>query len=168
MEYRQYSQRVITGYKSLYITSFPRTIIYEWFGDFDVNESLQEDKSYVQEIKLKMPYADRDALMRLDVVLNTRVRVITEAYSGKLKMYGVMSGLETEVKTYSGGSQNSFNGYELKMSGIEEFESHFLSGLESANFYLSDDVIAACFLSSSSEPASSSAIYSLCNIVQTV
>lgn len=160
-----YDVRSIIGYRNGLITSFPITQIYEFKGqDITLDESINEDGSYNQEISIKLISQDLASAQLMTMLMKNKVFAITTDYLGNNKVSGILNGMDVEVKANNGGSKVDFNGYDVSLSGVEEFKSPFVGDLDNAG--LTDKTQTfGCLLASSSRPASLSNKVSDCNVV---
>lgn len=160
-----YDVRTIIGYRDLLITSFPITQIYEFKGqDITLNETLNENGSYSQDISIKLVSQDLASAHLLSMLMKNKVFAITTDYLGNNKVSGILNGMDVEVTANGGGSKVDFNGYDVSLKGEEEFKSPFVNDLDNTGLTdKSQDF--GCLLASSDRPSSLSNKVSDCNVV---
>lgn len=165
MTYVEYDVRSIVGYRDLFITSFPPTQIYKYEGNqktFD--ETYNEDGYYIQEINIRLIDQNIQTAQLLSILLKNKVRAVVTDWKGNRKLAGVINGLDVEVTTNTGGGKSDFNGYSIKLTGLEELQSPFITSLEDAGI-TEEDLGLSCILSSSDRPSSISDLVSSCNSI---
>lgn len=160
-----YDVRAIIGYRDLLITNFPQTQIYEFKGsEITLSETINEDRSYQQEISIKLIKQDLASAQLISQLAKNKVFAITKDYLGNNRISGILNGLDVEITAKGGGSKVDFNGYELTLTGVEEFKSPFVIDLDNAG--LTDKQLEyGCLLASSDKPASLSNKVSDCSTI---
>lgn len=148
------------------LVSFPESIFFKWQGeDISFEENGNDDDGYTQEVEIRLPKKDLDTLRLVSSLLGGNVRVIVETRSGVFKMLGLYSGLEVEINGNSGTTHESFSGYEVSFSGLEEFESPYIENFTTGKYYDGDISDRSCLLSSSNKLSSTPLKSSDCNVV---
>lgn len=165
MTYVEYDVRSIIGYRDLFITSFPESQIYKYEGQQkSFTENYNEEGFYSQEINMKLIKQDLSSAQLLSILVKNKVRAVIVDWLGNIRLAGCVNGMDAELKSVSGGSKVDFSGYEIRLSGEEEFKAPFVSNLDGSG--LTDkDVDLGCLLASSDRPASLSNKVSDCNAV---
>lgn len=164
--YVHYSPNLILNYKSMVVTGFPDTQFYEYKGvqkSFD--ETFRDDGGYDQELSIKLVKQDYLTANKLSLIFNGKVRALVVYNSGKIRFAGVHNGLDATVNAISGGGKSDFNGYEIRLNGMEPLSAPFLLAFPGYGLFDSD-ITTGCLLASSSNPASMSVKISDCNVVQ--
>lgn len=165
MDFVPYVNVLMTGYGSHTITSFPNTLIFEVEGTGrTANESFR-DGAYEQTITVNLAKQDASTLNLVEAMKNRRMRAITTDHKGVNKIYGLKNGVHTDYSVKSGSAKGEFNGYEVTMTGMEEYKAHFISNITSAGF-LTEGLTYGCLLSSSGRPSSIGDLVSSCNVLQ--
>lgn len=166
--YTYYAPNLIINYKSMVVTGFPDTQFYEYKGvQKTFEENIRDDGGYDQELTIKLLKQDYLTVNKLSLILNSRLRAVVIYNSGKIKVAGLHNGLDASVSALSGGSKSDFNGYELKLTGVEEYPAPFLRAFPGYGFY-DDEVGVGCLLASSGNVSSLGNKVSDCNVVQEI
>lgn len=165
MPYVYHSPRQLVGYRTLNLTSFPNTLIYEYVGENMIFTESFNEGQHQQNITLNLVKQEITAAQQMTVLFNNKVRIIVEDNKGLLRVAGLHNGMDVELKSNTGGGKGSFNGYELTFSGIEEFKAPFISGLAAVGFF-TEGLAYGCLLSSSGLPSSIADLVSSCNVLQ--
>jgi hypothetical protein len=162
--YVDYDVREIQGYRDQLITSFPVTQMYEYEGQgktFD--ETINDEMNYDQTLRMRLIKQDLLTAGVLNELVKNKVRALIQDRLGRYRLVGCVNGLDVELRAQTGGNKADFNGYELTLTGSEEFQSPFVASLESTG--LTDkDVDLECILASSDKLASLSNKVSDCNV----
>lgn len=163
--YVDYDVRDISGYRDQLITSFPNTQMYLYEGQQkQFTETLDDDGSYTQDFTMRLIKQDLLTSGVLNELVKNKVRALIQDRLGRYRILGCINGLDVELKAQSGGSKVDFNGYEITLTGNEEFKAPFVESLESTG--LTDrQVDLDCILASSSKLASISVKVSDCNVI---
>lgn len=161
--YVDYDVREIQGYRDQLITSFPLTQMYLYEGqNKSFEENINNEMSYDQTITMRLIKQDLLTAGTLNEIVKNKVRAMILDRMGKYRLVGCVNGLDVELKSQLGGNKADFNGYELTLTGSEEFQAPFVESLESTG--LTDrSVDLECILASSDRLASISNIVSDCN-----
>lgn len=163
-----YASTLIIGWKDMVVTGFPDTRFFQYEGrqqSFD--ETMREDGGYDQEVSLRLIKQDYLTIQKLSLLMHQKVRAVLVYNSGKIRFVGVHNGLDVRVNAVSGGGKSDFNGYELRLSGIEPSQAPFL--LAFPGYGLFDNAVGTgCLLASSSNPSSLGVLISDCNVVQDI
>jgi len=120
------------------LLSFPQTTYFNYAFNFSANfdNKMEEDaggKYYNESLTFSLPKIDVDYNLRK--FLKQDLRAIVRDRNGKLRLLGAYNGLECDgIKATTGNAKNSFNGYEITLSGKEERESLYINNLEDAGF----------------------------------
>ncbi len=163
IDYVNYPNHLMTGYKNMLLTSFPTSLIFDYEGTSkNANENLNGD-AYSQNISFKMSKQDIVTNQNVMLLFKKRVRAITVDWKGKIKIYGLHNGLDVSVNITTGNSRNSFGGYKLLLEGKEQYQAPFINFLEDAGFY-TEGVLSGCLLSSSGKAASLADLVSSCSV----
>jgi len=163
MDYIYYGINLLGGYKSMTLSSFPVTKIFEYkSNNISVSENGIEGIS--QRISFFMPKQDLPTTQLISLLSNKRLRAITIDYKGRAKIYGLKNGLDCDVNITSGASKQDRNGYEIKLDGLEQYASHFISDLQSTGFF-EDGIDFGCILASSANTSSGLGLISSCNSI---
>lgn len=161
MEYVEYPTRLMVGRKTMKLTSFPPTLIFEFEGNQkNANENYVEG-AYEQSISFTMSQQDVDTLQNVSLLMNKRLRAITVDWKAKNKVYGLVGGLDVEVMAKSGNGKADFNGYQVTLKGMEQYQAPFVDFLEDSGFF-TEGVLTGCLLSSSGRPSSLGDLVSSC------
>jgi hypothetical protein len=165
MTYVEYDVRSFVGYRDLLVTSFPTTQIYKYEGENkSFSETYNQDNYYEQDLTIRLTSQDLSSAQSLSILLKNKVRAIITDWLGNKKIVGIVNGLDVEITASGGGSKVDFNGYELRLTGLEELKAPFVSDLENAGLS-AINVDLGCLLASSDKPASLSNKVSDCNVV---
>ena len=165
MDYVRYTDALLVGYKSMTLTSFPTTLIFEYQGNQqEVIERYNED-AFEQEVKFRMSKQDLSTNRLVNLLSNKLVRVIAEDYKGGFMIYGLKNGMDVDVSLPSGSGKSDFNGYEVTIKGKEEYSAHFVSDLATVGF-VTEGVTFGELLASSSRPTSLNDSISSTSILQ--
>lgn len=135
MPYVKYSRSQIVVNGNI-LTSFPQTLIYEFYsnGSPNFSETNEQDnggKFYSQSIDLEL-----NKVHNIEKLLKKDFRIITKDNNGIYRILGLYKGLEAESLNYkSGGGKSEFNGYSISFTGKEEKPSFFIDDLEDTGFF---------------------------------
>ena len=161
-----YDWQAIIGYRNMLITDFPTTLMFEYRGqNKQFTETKGEDNSYEQEIVIRLHDQNATSVSQLGLLTEKKIRAIVVDYTGRIKVAGLHNGLEAELSVNSGGAKGDFNGYDLKLTGLEELQAPFIASFPGSGFE-KEGVVLDCLLGSSDRPGSLSDKTSSCNIVQ--
>lgn len=161
-----YDWQSIVGYRNMLLTAFPTTLMFEYRGqEKQFTETKNDDNSYGQEITVRMHEQNAASVVQLGLLTEKKIRAVVIDYNGQIKVAGLHNGLDAELNTSSGGSKGDFNGYDLKLTGLEELAAPFLNSFPGSGFE-KEGVVLDCLLASSDRPSSLSDLISSCNIVQ--
>lgn len=161
-----YSVQVIQGYKDMLLTSFPTTLFYQYEGrEQTFNEVLNDQGGYDQEIFLKLRKQSFEDVALLETLVKKSLRAVVVDNLGKIRVAGLHNGMDADLTAKAGGSRFDFNGYELKLTGVEPFSAPYLSAFPGTGF-LKTGVTLSCLMASSDRPASLSDKVSSCSVVQ--
>lgn len=159
-----YSAKIIEGYREMLITSFPTTLMFKYEGQGkSLSESINEDRSYSQEVTIRLAKQDLFTAGLLDTLLKKKVRAIVIDRLGGERVAGLHNGLDAELIVTSGGNRSDYNGYDLKLEGLEPFSAPYLASFPGSGFE-KEGVVLDCLLASSDKPASLGDKVSSCNI----
>lgn len=165
-EYIPYSQNLIVGYRDMLVSSFPTTLMFKYEGqNKSFSENIREDKGYDQEINFRMTHQNITTNQLVTILSKTLLRAVLVYNSGKIKVAGIHNGLDAEIGTSQGGSKVDFNGYDIKLTGIEPFKAPFIANFPGSGF-VKDGVEFNCLFSSSGKPSSLADKVSSCNVLQ--
>ena len=163
--YVPYSNKLIAGYKDMFLTAFPSTLMFLFEGENKTfNEEFNEG-AYDQEVNIRLTKQTFEDVALLKTLIKKRVRAIVIDRMGQTKVAGLHNGLDIEITTSSGGSRFDFTGYELRMEGSEPYSAPFLASFPGSGF-AKEGLDFGCLLASSDRPASLADKVSSCNILQ--
>jgi hypothetical protein len=162
--YVDYDVRDIQGYRDQLITSFPDTQMYLYEGQNKAfEETMNNEMSYDQKLSMRLIKQDLLTAGVLNKLVKNKVRALIQDRMGRYRLVGCVNGLDVELTAQTGGSKSDFNGYDLTMEGLEEFQAPFVESLESTG--LTERVLdLECILASSSRLSSISNRVSDCNV----
>ena len=164
-DFVEYAERLMPGRKDMLLTSFPPTLIVEFESrQKKADENYQTDK-YEQTISFTMAHQDLPTTQNLSLLLNKRVRAVIVDRKGGIKVYGLESGLDVDITVKSGGGKADFNGYEVNLKGLEQYQAPFINDLATTGFF-TEGLAFDCLLSSSGRPSSIGDLVSSCNVLQ--
>lgn len=127
------SKIIVDGSK---LITFPTTTIHA-FSVYNATftEPQTEDnggKFYTQDITFGLPKIELNPeFLKL---LNNDYRAIVKDRNGLHRIVGLYNGLISELNQTTGDTKNSFNGYNIQMTGVEILGSFFIDDLEDAGF----------------------------------
>jgi hypothetical protein len=148
------------------LTSFPTTLFYEYKGrEKTFSESLNDEGGYDQELFIRLNKQTFEDIALLETLVKKSLRCVVLDYNNRIRVAGLHNGLDAELTAKSGGSRFDFNGYELRLTGIEPFSAPYLSAFPGTGF-LKEGVTLSCLLASSDRPASLSDKVASCEVVQ--
>lgn len=166
----QYGPAAIVGYRSMLITSFPPTLMYQYEGaGIEFSETFSD--GWDQQISISMAQQTYIDSVNLMDVVNLRVRAIVVDNLGKFRVAGLHNGLDAEVRAESGKEVEGFSGYTLTLTGTEPYQAPFISAFPGGGsppltgFAKAPGYTTECYLSSSSIPSSTSQSPASCNIL---
>ena len=94
-DYVEYPKKLMVGRKSMKLTSFPVTLIFEYEGrQKSANETLSGD-TYEQEVSFTMSQQDISGLQNVQLLMKKRLRAIVVDWKAKNKVYGFDRDWET-------------------------------------------------------------------------
>jgi len=120
------SQIITEGNK---LVGFPETFIFEFHSlqNPNANQTMQENeggKYYNQNISL---FFSGSNASEIEMLQKINTRMLTLDNNGIYRVYGLYNGLQGGTITYeTGGAKNSFNGFKIDLTGMEENESYFV------------------------------------------
>lgn len=163
--YVEHNVRDVQGYRTQNITSYPSTQVYKYEGQNKTFvENLNEDGSYNQEVGLRLIKQDLATAQLLSLLIKNKVIAVIEDRLGRFRVAGCLNGLDAEINATVGSSKVDFNGYDLTLIGVEEFQAPFIVDLD--NYGITDKTVTlGCILASSDRPASLSNKVADCNAV---
>ncbi|UII79997.1 hypothetical protein [Flagellimonas sp. CMM7] len=163
-EYVQYPNKLMVGRKTMKLTSFPTTLLFEYQGNNkDAYESLNGD-FYDQTVSFRMSQQDASTISNLSLLMKSRLRAVVVDWKAKNKVYGLENGLDIEIQAKSGSGKSDFNGYEITLKGQEQFQAPFVDYLPDSGFF-TEGVLTGCLLSSSGKPSSIGDLVSSCKTI---
>jgi hypothetical protein len=125
----------------LELTSFPSTYIYKYEikgGSF--TENIQNDEQgvlYQQNCSFTLLQQDLLTTNELDNITKIDLRYIVEFNDGTFKIGGLYNGAKiTSLDLTSGGSKQSFNGYNITITSSELYGAAFIDDLEDVGFII--------------------------------
>ena len=71
-----YSAKLIIGYRDMLLTSFPTTLIFQYYGQNKEFGEVLRDGAYSQEIKIRFTSQSFDSAALLEVLLKKKLRAI--------------------------------------------------------------------------------------------
>jgi hypothetical protein len=119
------------------VTVFPATIIYQFdcIGNYNQNTNdVGGDTSWTQEINANLNTVYN--VLNPKIFLTTKFRLIAETNNGDILIFGLFNGLNCSLTNSSGAEKKDFNGFNLKLTGLEA-EAAMLTDLDL--FYIFDD-----------------------------
>lgn len=145
-KYVQYANTQIVGVKGSTLTSFPTTTIYPYeCVNANFNEDIVNDENGVkitQALSFTLLKQDFLTTKTMQEIMQLELRYIIELNDGRFRIGGLFKGANmTELKAVSGGSKNSLNGYNVTISGTEEYLAPFIGDLESVGFATSFNLL---------------------------
>lgn len=163
MTYVDYDIRSIVGYRDSLITSFPVSQIYKYEGQQKTfNETYNEEGYYSLELNFNLVKQDLATSLLLSILTKNKVRAVVVDWKGETKIAGIINGLDVDISTRTGGVKSDFNGYEVTLTGREEFSSPFVISLDDVGI-TQKQLDIGCILASTDRGASMSDIISSCN-----
>lgn len=163
MAYVDYDVRSIVGYRNSLITSFPVSQLYRYEGqDKTFSESYNEDGFYSLQLDFNLIKQDLTTSNLLSILTKNKVRAVIVDWKGNTRIAGIINGLDVEISAKTGGVKSDFNGYEVSLTGLEEFSSPFVQSLEDIGL-TQKEVEVGCILASTDRAASMSDLISSCN-----
>ena len=115
-----YDESKITAYNGT-VTIFPVTIIYQFdcLGNYNQNTNIEGgDVSWTQEINLNLTKVYNE--LNPKIFLNSKFRLIAETNNGHVLIFGLWNGLNCSLTNSSGSEKADFNGFNLKLTGLED------------------------------------------------
>ena len=128
LEYLEYSRRDVTVRENI-IRVYPPTNAYE----FDVNVSsfseqqveAPEGEYYNQTLEFRVAGTQNSS--ELYKLTKKRFRAIAKDRQGNYRMIGLWNGAESIVSDMTGANKSDFNGYDVKVSGMELREATYIT-----------------------------------------
>ena len=164
--FTSYPANLIAGYRDMLITSFPSTLLFQYEGvEKTFSETFNNDNFYDQEINITYTKQQLSEAQALELLIKKKVIAVIVDLLGNIRVAGLHNGLDIDFSSSSGGARVEFNGYRLKLTGVEELQAPNLSSFPGSGFE-KEGVTYDCLLASSDRPASLLDLVSSCNIVQ--
>lgn len=161
-----YPQNLIIGFRDMLVTSFPLTLFYKYEGrEKSSSESIRDDGGYDQEITFKLIKQDVFTSVLSSILINQRTRAVVIDNTGKIKVFGIHNGLDASINATGGSSKSDFNGYDIRLTGMEPYKAPFISAFPGYGF-VKEGVEYSCLYSSSGRPSSLADLVSSCNVPQ--
>lgn len=120
------------------VTTFPETIIYKFDVEGSYNQSSDSQAgsvSWQQDINVNLNKVYN--LMNPTTFTNQKFRVIVESNNGYYLIFGLFNGLDCSLTNGSGETKDTFNGFALTFSGLEE-EAANLTDINDYDLFSSD------------------------------
>ena len=136
LEYLEYSRRDVTVRENI-IRVYPPTNAYE----FDVNVSsfseqqveAPEGEYYNQTLEFRV--AGTQSSSELYKLTKKRFRAIAKDRQGNYRMIGLWNGAESIVSDMTGANKSDFNGYDVKVSGMELREATYITDIAFDSYF---------------------------------
>lgn len=141
----EYTHLQILGTRGKDLTTFPATDIYEFdITNGSMSESIDNTKeglSYNQTTSFVLKKQDQDTTFELKGLSELELRYIVKFNDGNHKIGGLFNAASLEFEMVSGGSKNELPGYNITISGKEEWQSAFIDDLSSTGFTISNHLL---------------------------
>jgi len=136
--YVDYAYTLIAGTRGKVLTSFPATDIYEFetvrASMTETGKHEEDGLSYDQSLTFTLKKQDKVTTNELNIMTNMELSYIVKFNDGRFKIGGLYNGASLSFDGDSGGGKESFNGYNIKIEGLEEWQGAFIDNLSSAGF----------------------------------